>query len=242
MSIDELSRRTAEVADSTVERRGAEKHQRAAAAPGPPIFDWRELQRWGIPESRLPPGSVVRYRASEPVERIQGHGAERRRRAGGPIAPDRRAPVPAPRAPAGRDRQPEEPGARRRRQPPRDDVGADQLDWTRARPAARLDDAQRPGAADDGHRESCDARHDRRDPVRHPGPGRPRHADHRSPSDDAPKPSAGEETDRSARRHRRDPGARRPRHATRGRSRPPSICLRVRASSTAIRCSCSRCS
>ena len=31
--------------------------------PGPPIFDWRELQRWGIPESRLPPGSVVRYRA-----------------------------------------------------------------------------------------------------------------------------------------------------------------------------------
>ena len=31
--------------------------------PGQPIFDWRELQRWGIPESRLPPGSVVRYRA-----------------------------------------------------------------------------------------------------------------------------------------------------------------------------------
>ena len=31
--------------------------------PGPPIFDWRELERWSIPESRLPPGSVVRYRA-----------------------------------------------------------------------------------------------------------------------------------------------------------------------------------
>ncbi len=30
--------------------------------PGQPTFDWRELQRWGIPESRLPPGSVVRYR------------------------------------------------------------------------------------------------------------------------------------------------------------------------------------
>ena len=29
---------------------------------GQPIFDWRELQRWGIPESRLPPDSVVRYR------------------------------------------------------------------------------------------------------------------------------------------------------------------------------------
>ena len=31
--------------------------------PGQPTFDWRELQRWGIPESRLPPGSIVRYRA-----------------------------------------------------------------------------------------------------------------------------------------------------------------------------------
>jgi signal transduction histidine kinase len=26
------------------------------------MFDWRELRRWGIPESRLPPGSVVRFR------------------------------------------------------------------------------------------------------------------------------------------------------------------------------------
>lgn len=31
--------------------------------PGPPVFDWRELERWGINESRLPPGSVVRFRA-----------------------------------------------------------------------------------------------------------------------------------------------------------------------------------
>ena len=29
---------------------------------GMPIFDWRALQRWGISESRLPPGSVIRYR------------------------------------------------------------------------------------------------------------------------------------------------------------------------------------
>jgi signal transduction histidine kinase len=26
---------------------------------GPPLFDWRELGRWGIPESRLPPDSIV---------------------------------------------------------------------------------------------------------------------------------------------------------------------------------------
>lgn len=27
-----------------------------------PVFDWRELNRWGIPESALPPGSTVVYR------------------------------------------------------------------------------------------------------------------------------------------------------------------------------------
>ena len=29
---------------------------------GVPMFDWRVLKRWGISESRLPPGSVVRFR------------------------------------------------------------------------------------------------------------------------------------------------------------------------------------
>jgi PAS domain S-box-containing protein len=28
-----------------------------------PMFDWRQLERWGIPERRLPPGSVVLFRA-----------------------------------------------------------------------------------------------------------------------------------------------------------------------------------
>jgi hypothetical protein len=27
-----------------------------------PIFDWRQMQRWGIAESILPPGSTVRFR------------------------------------------------------------------------------------------------------------------------------------------------------------------------------------
>jgi signal transduction histidine kinase len=29
---------------------------------GIPTYDWRELQRWGISEDRLPPGSIVRFR------------------------------------------------------------------------------------------------------------------------------------------------------------------------------------
>jgi len=30
--------------------------------PGPPAYDWRELERWHIREAQLPPGSEVRYR------------------------------------------------------------------------------------------------------------------------------------------------------------------------------------
>ena len=29
---------------------------------GGSLYDWRELRRWGIAESRLPPGSVVLFR------------------------------------------------------------------------------------------------------------------------------------------------------------------------------------
>jgi signal transduction histidine kinase/DNA-binding response OmpR family regulator len=31
-------------------------------APEIPMFDWRELRRWGIDERRLPPGSLIRFR------------------------------------------------------------------------------------------------------------------------------------------------------------------------------------
>ena len=33
-----------------------------AIPPPPPAFDWRELEHWGIAESRLPPGAEVRFR------------------------------------------------------------------------------------------------------------------------------------------------------------------------------------
>ena len=36
------------------------------------MFDWRELQRWDIPESRLPAGSVVRYRAPSLWQQYRG--------------------------------------------------------------------------------------------------------------------------------------------------------------------------
>jgi hypothetical protein len=33
-----------------------------------PIFDWRQLQRWGVSESRLPPGSEIRFREASAWE------------------------------------------------------------------------------------------------------------------------------------------------------------------------------
>ncbi|HTY86123.1 MAG TPA: ATP-binding protein [Candidatus Acidoferrum sp.] len=39
--------------------------------PGPPEYDWRELRRWRIPESRLPGGSLVRFREPTFWQRYQ---------------------------------------------------------------------------------------------------------------------------------------------------------------------------
>ena len=63
MAIDDLSRRTADVAMRLLNGAAPNSIKVPLQRPGQPTFDWRELQRWGIPESRLPPGSIVRYRA-----------------------------------------------------------------------------------------------------------------------------------------------------------------------------------
>jgi signal transduction histidine kinase len=38
-----------------------------------PIFDWRQLRRWGVDESKLPPGSDVRFRTPTPWEAYRGY-------------------------------------------------------------------------------------------------------------------------------------------------------------------------
>jgi signal transduction histidine kinase len=38
-----------------------------------PMYDWRELRRWGMSESRLPPGSVVLFRQPTTWERYRWH-------------------------------------------------------------------------------------------------------------------------------------------------------------------------
>ena len=128
LSVDTLARNTADVALRLLNGAPPGSISVPPQRPDQPIFDWRELQRWGIPESRLPPGSVVRYRAPSLWRAYRGTVLS----AVGVLAVQsllivgllyqRRA------RRSGRDREPEEPGARRRRQSPPDDVGADELD------------------------------------------------------------------------------------------------------------------
>jgi len=63
MSIGGLARNTADVASQILNGAPPRSLRVPPQSPGEPTFDWRELQRWGIPESRLPPGSVVRFRS-----------------------------------------------------------------------------------------------------------------------------------------------------------------------------------
>jgi signal transduction histidine kinase len=62
MSIDDLSRSTADAAIRILNGAQPSNITVTPQRPGNPVFDWRELQRWGIAESRLPQGSLVRYR------------------------------------------------------------------------------------------------------------------------------------------------------------------------------------
>ena len=63
MSIESLARNTADVALRLLNGARPRSIEVPPQRPGQPTFDWRELQRWGIAESRLPAGSVVRYRS-----------------------------------------------------------------------------------------------------------------------------------------------------------------------------------
>jgi signal transduction histidine kinase len=61
-SIAESSRKTV---DATIRILGGEKPGNIKIEPigfAPPKYDWREMQRWGISESNLPPGSAVLFR------------------------------------------------------------------------------------------------------------------------------------------------------------------------------------
>jgi signal transduction histidine kinase len=55
-------RRVGELAQKVLEGTSPTSLPIEVYSEGAPIFDWRALRRWGISESRLPPGSIVRFR------------------------------------------------------------------------------------------------------------------------------------------------------------------------------------
>ena len=128
LNLDELSRK---IVDASIRILNGEPPNRIKVppqTPGQPVFDWRELRRWGIPESRLPANSVVLFRAPSLWQEYRvtvltalGVMAIQFFLISGLLVRTART---TPR----RVREPEEPGARRRREPARNDVGAHQLD------------------------------------------------------------------------------------------------------------------
>jgi signal transduction histidine kinase len=62
ISIPDLAQNTADVANRILQGAPPASLRAAPLSAGQPTFDWRELQRWGIPESRLPRDSVVQFR------------------------------------------------------------------------------------------------------------------------------------------------------------------------------------
>lgn len=62
VSEQEAAIRTAEVARVVLGGEPSAQQVSQALELGAPIYDWRELQRWGIPEYRLPQGSTILFR------------------------------------------------------------------------------------------------------------------------------------------------------------------------------------
>ncbi len=61
VAVNELSRRTTDVAHRLLSGESPKNLVIPVQPLGRPVFDWRELKRWHIPESRLPPGNLVKF-------------------------------------------------------------------------------------------------------------------------------------------------------------------------------------
>jgi hypothetical protein len=70
-SVSEGSRLTASVAIRILDGKKAGEIRVAATGFATPKFDWREMRRWGISESRLMPGSEIYFRESNVWEQYR---------------------------------------------------------------------------------------------------------------------------------------------------------------------------
>jgi len=62
LPIDTLSRLCVDAAVRILRGEPPAQSRYPAVPPGPPVYDWRELERWDIRAADLPPGSTVRFR------------------------------------------------------------------------------------------------------------------------------------------------------------------------------------
>src|SRR5262245_32560309 len=73
MSTEELGRRASDVAARILNGESPGAIKTPTQLLGAPIFDWRELQRWGISEARLPPGSRVLFKEPTMWDRYKAY-------------------------------------------------------------------------------------------------------------------------------------------------------------------------
>ena len=69
VTFEEIGRKAARLGMRILAGEDAQTAARSESHQAAPMFDWRELRRWGISEKRLPPDSVVRFREATYWER-----------------------------------------------------------------------------------------------------------------------------------------------------------------------------
>jgi len=72
ISVQDYSRQTASVAVRLLRGEAPSDTRMPPVGFSTPKFDWREMQRWGISESRLPPGSEIHFRQPTAWEQYRG--------------------------------------------------------------------------------------------------------------------------------------------------------------------------
>jgi signal transduction histidine kinase len=73
VSVADVSRRAANVAVRILQGEAPSSIKTPPSGFGATRFDWRELQRWGIGEARLPAGSIVEFRVPTALEQYKWH-------------------------------------------------------------------------------------------------------------------------------------------------------------------------
>jgi len=71
VQIEAMAVKTGEIALRVLSGESAGAIEPVAFSENPAMFDWRELKRWGIEESALPEGSIVRFKAFSQWERYR---------------------------------------------------------------------------------------------------------------------------------------------------------------------------